>query len=269
MTARASIDAIREAIAPWRDGARGLLLGLDFDGTLVPIMARPEIVELADSTRAVLSELVRSDRLEIMVVSGRARDDVEKRVGVPGLITAGNHGLEIAGPGIEHRHPGAVRAADRLDELVEGIRGTVGGIPGILVESKRLSASVHYRNVDPVDHARIESVTRAAVEGADRVFELMSGTLTWEIRPRIDWHKGSAIAWVRERLGMPPDTIVGHVGDDRTDEDAFETFPTGLTIKVSPRPEIVTAARFVLEDHLAVELFLRELLQVSRETGSA
>jgi trehalose 6-phosphate phosphatase len=102
---------------------------------------------------------------------------------------------------------------------------------------------------------------------ADR-FIILPGRRVWEIRPRVSWHKGSAVNWVASHLEHPDDRLVFFVGDDRTDEDAFASLPQGVTIKVGHAAP--TQARFELADPAAVELFLAWLLEkLSSRNGSS
>ena len=80
------------------DAAPSVDLFLDFDGTLAPLMDRPEHVQLAPEVRQALLRLQALPDVVVAVVSGRALADVQERVGIPGIYCAGNHGLEIHGP---------------------------------------------------------------------------------------------------------------------------------------------------------------------------
>ena len=88
---------------------------------------------------------------------------------------------------------------------------------------------------------------------------VLPGRRVWEIRPRVSWHKGSAVNWVASHLEDPDHRLVFFIGDDRTDEDAFASLPEGVTIKVGRAAS--TQARYQLADPAAVELFLAWLLE--------
>ena len=85
-----------------------MLLLLDYDGTLTPIVARPEIAILPDEARRSLEELAENERFVVGVVSGRELAELEGLVAIPGLIYAGNHGLEMSGLGMDYVHPEAL-----------------------------------------------------------------------------------------------------------------------------------------------------------------
>lgn len=240
------------------DEARSLFLGLDFDGTLAPIGPRPDDVILADPVRERLHRLSRLPGVTPMVVSGRGLADVSARVGLPGLIYAGNHGLEIRGPGIEFVVPAATAFEGPLRELAGRLEAALEEVPGALLESKGLTASVHDRNVPDSRRGEVERRVRQAVATDPDRFHLTSGRRVWEIRPRLEWNKGKAVSWVLERLPGPRPRLDVFIGDDRTDEDAFAVMPDGITVKVGPaRP---TLARYTVPDPAGVEGFLGWLL---------
>jgi trehalose 6-phosphate phosphatase len=237
------------------DRAGDILLGLDFDGTLAPIQPRPEDVVLAPPIRALLDRLAGSARVTTMIVSGRAMRDVIGLVGLPGLIYAGNHGLEIEGPGIAFVEPTAAATADRLETVTAHLRTRLANVPGVLVEPKGLTASVHYRNVPDEYQDELAGVVREAASADPDRFVLTSGHKVWEIRPRVTWNKGQALAWTIRQLGETGDRLVFYLGDDRTDEDAFAALPDGITVKVGS-PETPTRARYTLPDPDSVHAFL-------------
>src|SRR5262245_30935475 len=103
---RRLFDALDE-IAARLDGARHLLLCLEFDGTLVPAADHPDQVTLPARTRRHLAALAADEGVSVAVVSGRERANLQAHVNVPGVICVGNHGLEIGGPGLYFVEPTA------------------------------------------------------------------------------------------------------------------------------------------------------------------
>jgi trehalose 6-phosphate phosphatase len=97
-----------ERVAEWADAwsrTGRLVLLLDFDGTLAPIVERPELAAMPEATRDGLSRLMARPGVEVAVVSGRGLADVRERAAIPGIAYAGNHGMEIHGPGVDRIHP--------------------------------------------------------------------------------------------------------------------------------------------------------------------
>ncbi len=252
------MDSLAE-IAGRIDRTGKILLALDFDGTLAPIRSRPEEAVLGETVRTLLAELAQSPRVAVMIASGRSLDDVRTRVGLPQLIYSGNHGLEIQGRGLEFVEPAARATAGPLREICRRAEELLATVPGVVLEAKGLTASVHYRTAPPGQWDEIARVARELVALDPDRFVLSNGHRVWEIRPRVSWHKGSAVNWVARAFQDPLPRLVIYLGDDRTDEDAFASLPDGITVKVGDGP--LTRAGFQLEDPAAVEQFLAWLVE--------
>lgn len=215
-----------ERIAEWRAAraaAGRMLLALDFDGTLAPIVPVPDQAALLPAAHSALTRLLARPDTLLAVVSGRALDDVRARVGLADVHYAGNHGLEIEGPGMRRVHEDAEAAVGKLDACARRLRAEFAGDEGVLVEDKRLTLSVHFRLVHDVER---EATIRARVEDACGELDglrLTEGKKVVEIRPDVQWDKGRATSFlVRTLLGENRRAPVIYIGDDRTDEDAFE-----------------------------------------------
>ena len=111
-------------------GAQKVLLLSDFDGTLTPIVERPELAVVAPEVRQTLVELTGHQKFILGVVSGRSLHDLEDKVGIPGMIYAGNHGLELSGPGLEFVHPEADAMRQIQTEVFEILNNELGHLPG-------------------------------------------------------------------------------------------------------------------------------------------
>jgi alpha,alpha-trehalase len=244
-------------------GDRRLAVFLDYDGTLSPIVDRPEEASLPEATRAVMARLAR--RLPVAVVSGRDLDDLRGRVDVPGLTFAGSHGFRVGLPDgrvVDHEEaraawPALERAATRLAEAL-------ADCPGVQVERKRFAVAVHHRRAP----AGVEpQVRRAAsqVADAEEGLRMTEGRKIFELRPDLDWDKGTALDWILEILGLGPDGVLPlYVGDDLTDEDAFRALearePAGVGILVRGRQgHTRTLAHYALSDPDEVRRFLEAL----------
>jgi trehalose-phosphatase len=240
-----------------------VLLFTDFDGTLVPIRERPEDCFLAAAAREALAALAAHRRVAVAVVSGRGLADLRPRVGVAGVACAGNHGLEIEGPGLSFREPRAVGRAGELARLVEELTASLRHTPGAWVEDKGLSASVHYRQVGrdsiPGVLEAVRRVTAPAV-AAGR-FVLRAGKMVQEVRPAVAWHKGDAVRWLAGQAAPGcGGGVAAYAGDDDTDEDAFAALPGGITICVGENRK--TLASYFARGPEEVHAFLGWLLGV-------
>jgi trehalose-phosphatase len=254
MTNPSPLDA-RPEIADRIQRSGSILLGLDFDGTLTPLVARPDEAVLSDSVRTLLARLSRIDRVAIMILSGRSLADLAARIGLPGLIYAGNHGLEIRGPDFAFLEPTAAASAPALEEVTDNLRTRLADWPGVFVEPKGLTTSVHYRLVPNEHWNDLACIVQQAVAGTARRFVLTSGHRVWEIRPRVPWHKGEALHWASRRLGEHADRLIIYLGDDRTDEDAFATLAGAITVKIG-EDQSPTRANYWLPDPDSVCCFL-------------
>ncbi len=240
-------------------------LFLDYDGTLVPIAARPDQATFDDDGRALLRAL--AGMFPVAIVSGRARAIVRSLVGVPSLYYVGNHGLEISGPRV--RRNVAVPARWRRD-LAAFLGAIEADAPsGLVIERKGVTASVHYRLVSIEDRSRWLPTLRrrlAAWVAGDRL-DLVRGKAVYELRPPLDWDKGAAVRWLISRPGMTDRTPV-YLGDDTTDEDAFRAVRAdGVGVLVG-RPRR-SAARYRLAGPAAVRrLLVRWLAEFDRRAGS-
>lgn len=231
-----------------------LLLGLDFDGTLAPLAGRPELARLPARNRAILEGLKRKRSVLLAVISGRALKDVRRKVGVRGIYYAGNHGLEIAGPDGLWVHPQA-RALSRMMQVVaRDLCQTIGKFPGILVENKGLTLSVHYRNLPrAIPRAPLHAMLLKLVEPYRSRLKITTGRKVWEVRPRLDWDKGHAL--LKLLRPMRRRWTAALIGDDNTDEEGFRTLgPEALTVRVGLSRR--SAARFRVKRQKDVGKFL-------------
>ena len=233
-----------------------LLLGCDFDGALAPVYDNPAAVSLSNEVRAPLAELAGSGRVTVVVVSGRPAADLRSRADVPGLIVAGNHGLELAGPGWEYVDPAVAESSPAIHQLAAALARVLESIPGVAVEDKGLSVAVHYRHAPPGQHEAVRSAVHGVLSNSSHPFVLTAGRMCFDLRPRVYWHKGEAVKWLLSHVGQPKALVV-FVGGDPTDEDAFAALPDGITVRVGCGPE--TLARYHLDGPDGVRKFLEWL----------
>lgn len=236
--------------------ASGVLLFLDFDGTLAPLEVDPAAARIGAATRQTLSQLAANERIVMTIISGRAISDLLPRITLPGLIYAGNHGLEICGRQLSFIEPVAAARREDLRELTGRLAVDLEGFAGVLVENKGLTATVHYRNAAGRDVAGIEDTVRALTSPVAAKFAVRSGKKVFEIVPRTNWHKGAAALWIKRRLN-PGNALPIYLGDDATDEDAFRALPDGITVKVGEAGDpAATSARYRVPDPPSVHEFL-------------
>ena len=244
----------RDGRAAVEDVARNrTLLAFDFDGTLAPIVPDRASAAMRDSTRALL----RTAALlyPCAVVSGRPRRDVVARTeGIPLVAIVGNHGAE---PGFG---PVDRRIAGRVATWRSAVAARIAAVPSVDLEDKRLSLALHYRGArsrPAALHAILAAV--ADLEGA-RIF---AGDAVVNVVPVEAPTKGDAMRFLCERLGT---RVAAYVGDDTTDEEAFQSDVVHVAIHVGPSG--ASAARFSLPMQDAVDDLLRLLVAIrARQEG--
>jgi trehalose-phosphatase len=234
-----------------------LLLFLDFDGTLVRFQSDPEKVHIPPSREKILADLAR--RMPTAVVSGRSLGDIRARIALPNLAWAGNHGLEVRQGRTLWLHPGAKRAVPALKKALREAGRRLRPIPGVWLDDKGLSASIHFRLARSGSAPRILRILREIIPAESDRLKLSRGKKVFEIRPAVDWDKGKAVLRLRDKFDPGRTATPVYIGDDRTDEDAFRALAgIGLTVRVGGGRR--TAARYTLPDVASVWRFLRGLL---------
>lgn len=238
--------------------ADGLLVGLDFDGTLAPIAADPAAPTIDPACRRALERLARHPRAAVAVISGRALDDLRPRVGLEGLVYAGNHGLELDEGGVEVVHPVAARQRPAVRRALDRVADALVAVPGWEIEDKGATAAVHVRRTPPGQVETVREAVLSAVRSVDADLRVSTGKQVFEIRPAIDWDKGATIRHLAADLPDAWRTV--YVGDDTTDEDAFRAVrPDGVGVLVGSRDSTAAASR--LPDQTTVAPFLTWLTE--------
>ena len=250
-----------------RAASRILLLS-DYDGTLTPIVSRPEEAILSPEVREKLRALAEKPAFSVGIITGRMLSEVKALVRIEGLYYAGNHGLEIEGPGLTFVNPEAKAAQAEMKDLAQQFSARLAGIGGVIVEDKGLSLSVHYRMVKNSQEKVVIEIFHQITSPLlrDGRIRVSSGKKVLEVRPPIDWHKGKAVETIIKEIKTVVGGEVGSViylGDDTTDEDAFKVIhrPQGWSIYVGQENQSSNAEYF-LSSTSEVETFLVRLLEL-------
>ena len=237
--------------------AREPVLFLDYDGTLSPIVSDPSAATLVDGAAEAL-ELVAAV-CPVAVLSGRDLADIRTRVGTPGIWYAGSHGFELTGPdGTYHQNEAAAAFVPVLERAAAELRDSLAQIPGVRVEHKRFAVAVHYREVAPEHVGEIVAATHRL--GQRDGLRVTNGRMLVELRPDIDWDKGTTLAWIRDRIDAAGSLLPIYIGDDLTDEDAFDAVRfdgIGIVVRHDEDGDRKTAARFTLQSPDQVREFLQ------------
>ncbi len=232
------------------------LLLLDYDGTLMRIAPTPGQATLPGSTRSVLRALSHHPRITVAVISERPINELRRRVGVRNLIYIGNHGWEMWQVGRQTK----VIVPRSFQETVAHIRSqlasVVADIPGVLVEDKGLSVSLHYRLV-PTELER-HLIGRFACEILPLVrsseLTVLYGRKVIELCPRLNWIKGHAALWLMKEIHRRS-VLPIYIGDDHADEGAFGAPPDGITIRIGAH--VGSRAHYYVRDVKDMIAFLR------------
>jgi trehalose 6-phosphate phosphatase len=249
---------IDQLIPSGRLKGRPLLLLLDVDGTLAPIVPDPSLARVPDETRRIIASLAARADVRVVLVSGRAAHDARRVVGVERVWTIGNHGAEVMTPdGEVSVEPEVERHADAVARAARTLAPLLSDIAGVMLENKTWTLSVHYRRADERVVPRLRAVVDGvAVQNGLRVGE---GKKILEIRPPVPVDKGTAIARITRQLGgAEPEASIFFAGDDVTDEDAFRWLraenPHAVTVHVGDRSDTAAEFRFTSLDQVRAVL---------------
>ncbi len=239
-------------------GDRRIAVFLDYDGTLTPIVERPDLAVLSEDMRGTLAAL--ADRCPVLVISGRERGDVEQLVGLNGIVYAGCHGFDIAGPeGAELPHRDVAGYAPIIAQAARDLERQLASIAGVIVEDKTYALAVHFRMVSAGDVGRVKRIVDEVAAQHPRLRKT-GGKKVFELRPNMNWDKGKAVLWLLDALDLSEaDVVPFYIGDDITDRDAFDALRgKGISILVAEQPQ-PTSADYRLSDTTEVRSFLNEL----------
>jgi len=240
-----------------------ILLFLDYDGTLIPVKKTPELAVLHPLRRRFLKRL--SEKVFICIVSGRSLAEIQRLVAIEDIAYIGNHGLEISYGQKSWAHPEARKIRPTLRNALKRTQDRTQDLPGVLIEDKGLTGSIHYRQLPGAFWKPLKEIILDEIGSRQRELKITEGKRVFELRPNIKWDKGRGVRELIGWLDSIEHTLRIYIGDDQTDEDAFKTFnKRALTILVGARED--TNARYHLADVEGVWKFLRVLfLRVSRQ----
>ncbi len=243
-------------------GKKFIMLCLDYDGTLTPIVDTPHRAILRKETRELLHRLSRISNFKLVIISGRALRDVRRMVNLDRITYIGNHGLEIEDKGSEFKEQTFSKLKTVIEKIKKILNERLREIKGVFVEDKGLSLSLHYRLADRKDLTKIKNTFDEVTQPylTKNRIKISSGKKVFEVRPPLDWDKGKAVRWLlkKQRSFLKREIFPVYIGDDLTDEDAFFILrDKGLTVfvgRVQP-----SHAEYYLRDCEDVFRFLKVL----------
>jgi len=280
-----SIDEIKKAV---KEGRKTLAMFLDYDGTLTPIVARPEEARISAEMIEVVNAV--AEKYPTSIVTGRNMNTIKEFLAdcLGRVNIAASHGFHIGiastpnNGSVEIPIVNGVFVAEKTvgEEYLPSLKHAYDEIsmetmkyPGSSVENNGFSISVHYRNLEPAESSQqnAEKIEKYIDEllktpGLSQRLRKTLGKKVFEIRPHLEWNKGKAVGYLlNELMGAlevcREDIVTVYIGDDVTDEDAFAVLSSesDFTYLVSSngRP---TQAKYALTDPEDVQVFLKALL---------
>ncbi|KAL5171633.1 putative trehalose-phosphate phosphatase 3 [Glycine soja] len=258
-----------------------IVVFLDYDGTLSPIVDDPDKAYMSDVMRAAVCEV--ANCFPTAIVSGRSKDKVYEFVKLENVYYAGSHGMDISTPSgsskyeeqehqikavdekgnpVVHCHP-AIEFLPTIQEIVKVLKENTRRIKGSMIEDNTFCVTVHYRCVKNEEEVGVLKEMVKTIMKAYPDFYISGGRKVMEIRPTVNWDKGRALTYLLDTLGFDnfSNVLPMYLGDDRTDEDAFKVIRhigCGFPIVVSSIAK-ETEASYSLRDPADVLTFLIRL----------
>lgn len=264
---------------------------IDFDGTLVKICKSPYDVVVSDKLRDFLTDISNRDGVYLCIVTGRELSDIENRIGIKNnIIYSGNHGFEIKSYYKHFKLDFLTENADKYVPLLADILGKVKNIKldNLILENKKFSISIHYRLLDNDSAKYLKKEVKDILNGNPefkKYLHIARGKKILEIRPKIDWNKGSACKYITKEL-IETDALIPHralnrdndkvnilkvsLGDDVTDETMFYddySFTEGnIAADIYSINCVIgkkkSAANFYIENYNHTPVFIKEILTI-------
>ncbi|KAK0603380.1 hypothetical protein LWI29_004342 [Acer saccharum] len=267
-----------------------LVLFLDYDGTLSPIVNDPDKAFMSDAMRVAVREV--ANLFPTAIVSGRCIDKVHGFVKLDNVVYAGSHGMDIWTPTGSLKYGDVGQQTKSIDEqgnkvvkfqpaqeflptvkkIIQVMEQKIKTFKGAMVEDNRFCVSVHYRNVNEKEVDTLKEMVHSTMK-AYPTFRIDGGKMVMEIKPSIDWNKGHALEYLLDTFGFTSssDFLPLYIGDDTTDEDAFEVvrgLKQGIPIIVSSVPTN-TKASYSLRDPDEVMDFMVRLAKWKKAKSTA
>jgi trehalose 6-phosphate phosphatase len=254
---------LRRAILQKIKSCREIVLLLDYDGTLVPIWATPAEARMPATTRKLFHLLCGQPNIIVGIVTGRSLADILGKLGKSHPMVIANHGFEIFLDDASWVHPWAERVMPLLQRLARKLRRHLNMISGVLVENKGYTLAIHYRDVERKHVRTVRDTVLELLLPFLSEFRITEGKKVIEVRPNVPWSKGTAIQRVLRMLKREKHRCIIYIGDDTTDEDAFEALRGGgITIVVGKKK---SCAEYWVRDPEEVWQFLATLALTMNE----
>lgn len=240
-----------------------LLLALDFDGTMAPLVSRAQDARPLPGSAAAFAALATLEGTTTALISGRALASLRLVASPPQpTLLVGSHGAETwwgpNSPALEL----TPAQEEALAHARAAVASAVSSFPGTVAEQKPAGVVLHYRLASDTDGQAAVHRVRTALDG-DPAFHITTGKMVLEISV-LNANKGESLTALRTFSGA---TATFFAGDDVTDEHAFAALQPGdLGVKVGPGD---TSAAFRIPDESALPELLELLLETRSRTHPA
>jgi alpha,alpha-trehalase len=241
------------------------LLTFDYDGTLAPIVSRPEFATINANVRKALFSLSKSAKFKVGIISGRRLNKIKSLVRIKNIYYVGNHGFEIEGPNLDFIHPVCFYSRQFIGKIKQELKTKLSKIKGVIIEDKYFTLSLHFRLVNSRDVNKVKIIFRQATSPyiRNKKIRVIQGKKVFEIRPYVDWNKGKALEMIERSTKQNSRPLRIYLGDDTTDEDVFKVLnKRDISVFIGVRKK--SKAQYFLADTKEVEDFLTRLNRMSQ-----
>lgn len=248
------------------EAGKKLILMLDFDGTISPIMPRPEQAFLPEKTRDSLKAL--SKLFPVVIISGRPIAFVQEKIGVNTFTYAGSHGLEwtINKKYQLRRIPNTV--SEEILKVKKHFVEFASRYPKLIIENKPYAATIHYQNIS--NKQTKEFVTELekliAIINKKPFIRIFLDKKTVEFAPQLNWNKGHSARqfYTHFKNKIKQKLLPIYIGDSKSDEDAFLALKKdGITIRIGKNNK--SSAKYYLKNQGQIDKFLAFLINTINE----
>ena len=239
-----------------------IFLFLDYDGTLTPIRKKPSEAVLSSAAKDILKQLSSLPDIRVSIVTGRSMKIIRRLIPLKTIEFAANHGLHIRyKDGSEWIHLNALASIRMLTKARSRLRIALKSFPKAIVEDKKLTLSVHYRNCTPGQFSSLKNVVTNIICSVDPSLRITKGKKVLEVRPQTIWGKREAVLELLKGSKSNKHPLTIFIGDDTTDEEAFQVLRSvGITVRVGK--SLNTAATYYVKDVREVLHFLKLILMI-------
>jgi trehalose 6-phosphate phosphatase len=195
--------------------------------------------------------------ISLGIVTGRSLPDIKHMVKLKNIIYIANHGFQIVSDRKNWVHPIAQRSLPSMRKILAALRDCLRSVPGVTVENKRYTLSIHYRNLTRIPVKQVKQIAEMITLSFQGRCRVTRGKKVLEIRPDVDWDKGLAILKMLEMMPFMTKPLVVYIGDDQTDEDVFRRFLNSPAITIRVGMNRRSSAKYYVKNTAGVKKLLK------------